>query len=284
MRNLLCSLFFLGIFITSSQSMAAETIDPARPTDWSTADRLNFTERWNRANVLNLMRGAVGAAEYTNIAQRTDFYNWFDQIRKLQRHDVLWPAAAWVVAGQMRNLDDPLRSAALAARRTTIGRAVDSKKLLEFARAGNKAIFDDVFPKLQVVFQRGMLNNPLGGEEAKNWDRTTLHHEQFDVVQPIYEQYAGKDEQMAAELRDLASGSDILGFSGMAIGNSLDFRGNILSPQDRFNHGIGTVVSTYSRFEKTIDASRDRRQQARPDPTAGGAVQSPSNAENVDCH
>ena len=64
----------------------AEVDAPAQPQDWSPLDRSTFTERWNRANVLNLLRGAAGAEEYRTIAQRAAFYDWFDQIRDVQGH------------------------------------------------------------------------------------------------------------------------------------------------------------------------------------------------------
>jgi hypothetical protein len=260
--------------------LAAEVENPTKPQDWAVADRIAFTARWNRANVLNLMRGAAGAQEYRTIGQRTDFYNWFDQIRKVQKHDIMWPAAAWVVAGQMRNLEDPVRSAALASRRTVMGRTVDSGRLLSFAGEGNKAIFDDVFPRLKDAFERGVLRRPLQGDEARAWDKETLRREQLDIVQPIYERYARLDRDMAAELKDLAAASDVLSTSGIAIGNALDFTGDILSGQDRYDHALNVVVPAYNRFESAIDGSRQRRQQAAPDPTAGGMVQSPPTPED----
>lgn len=261
-----------------TQVFAAEVENPTNPQDWSAEDRIAFTERWNRANLLNLLRGPSGAQEYRTIGQRTDFYNWFDQIRKVQKHEIMWPSAAWLVASQMRNLEDPTRSAALAARRAAIDRTVDSELLLSFAREGNRAIFDDVFPRLKEVFERGVIRQPLQGDEARIWDKETLRREQFEVVQPVYERYARGNRNMAAELMDLAAGSDILSVSGIAIGNALVFTGDILSPQDRYDHGLNVVVPTYKKFESTIDGSRQRRQQAAPDPTGGGMVQPRSSA------
>jgi hypothetical protein len=159
-------------------------------------------------------------------------------------------------------------------RRAAIGRTVDSDRLLQFAKDGNKAIFDDVFPWLKEVFERGLKGNPLRGEEATTWDKELLHREQYDVVQPTYQRYAGADPNMAAELKDLASGADVLTISGVAIANALDFTGDILSAQDRYQHGLNVVVPFYKRFEATVDGSRQRRQQAKPDPSAGGMIKS----------
>jgi hypothetical protein len=262
-----------GLGMTGSPLAAAEVDHPTQLSDWSYSDRVNFTERWNRANALNLMRGPSGAQEYRTITQRAAFYDWFDQIRKVQKHETMWPAAAWVVASQMGNVEDPVRSGVLAARRAAIGRTVDSDRLLQLAKDGNKAIFDDVFPRLKEVFERGLKGDPLRGERATTWDKEVLHREQFDVVQPIYQKYAGSDPNMRGELKDLASGADVLTVSGVAIANALDFKGDILSAQDRYQHGLQVVIPFYRRFEAAIDGSRQRRQQAKPDPSAGGMIQ-----------
>ena len=251
----------------------AETSSPGSAADWTFQDRDTFTARWNRACAINLMSGARGAQQYASIGQRTAFYNWFDQIREIQGHTILWPAAAWIVASQMRSLEDPIRTAGLTVRRAASGRFEDSTRLIAFGRDGNKAIFDDVFPRLKEVFERGLRGNRLTGAEADGWDRQTLRHEQFDVVQPIYQRHAGADAAMAGELAAMASGDDILGIGGVAIGWRLDFTGNIMLPQDRFNHGMNVVVPFYRRFKQVIDQARTRRQASRPDPSAGGMVQ-----------
>jgi hypothetical protein len=99
-------------------------------TDWSLEDRRDFTAAWNRANVMNLMRGRDAALEYRSIRQRTDFYNWFDQIREIQGHDILWPAAAWIVAAQMVSLEDPVRTALMTLHRA-VGRTRGGRRLLD---------------------------------------------------------------------------------------------------------------------------------------------------------
>jgi hypothetical protein len=157
-----------GLGMTGSPLAAAEVFDqPTQPSDWSYSDRVNFTERWNRANALNLMRGPSGAQEYRTITQRAAFYNWFDQIRKVQKHEIMWPAAAWVVASQMANIEDAVKSETLAVRRAAIGRTVDSDRLLQFAKDGNKAIFDDVFPRLKEVFEQSREHNSYGSNTAR---------------------------------------------------------------------------------------------------------------------
>jgi hypothetical protein len=238
----------------------AEINSPSLPTDWAYSDRTSFTGRWNDANVFNLMRPSTGYEEYRTISQRAAFYDWFDQIREVQGHEILWPAAAWVVAQQMSNVDKPS------------GLALINQTVRQFANQGNKAIFDDVFPRLADVFMRGLRNNALRGVEARNWDRETLRREQSIVVQPLYELYGRLDPGVTRELAAMAEGKGIYAFGGVAIGFALDFAGNIMNPMDRFNHGMNRVVLFYQRFKAAIDQSRRRRQVARPDPTARGRV------------
>ncbi len=249
-----------------------ETNDPTRVLDWAYADRANFTARWNRANVLNLLRPSNGFEEYRTIGQRAEFYNWFDQIREAQGHETLWPAAAMIVATQMRSLEDPFRTLAMTLRRAVSLRFETSEALIAFGERGNKMIFDDVFPKLGDLYRQGLAGNPLKGEAAASWDRATLHHEQFDVVQPIYVQAVHANPELRDELEDMAAGHDVFWLGGVAIGSRLDFTGDILSAQDRYNHGMNVVVPFYKQFKAALDSGRRRSQVAKPDPAAGGMV------------
>jgi hypothetical protein len=237
----------------------AEIDDPSSPVDWSYADRIGFTRRWNYANCLNLYMAAPD--QYKKIAQRAAFYDWFDQIRERQGHEILWPAAAWVVAMQMSNVDKFPQD------------IIISDKVIEFAHAGNKTIFDDVVPRLKDVYMQGLRGNPITGADAQQWDAATLHHEQFDVVQPLYERYARTDMGVRTQLQHMASGSGIYAMGGVAIGFRLDFVGDIMDPQDRYNHGMNKVVAFYNQFKQAIDSSRRREEQFQPDPNAGGLIQ-----------
>ncbi len=112
----------------------AEVEAPKSAVDWTEDDRLTCSATWNGANCFNLMRPGEGAKEYKTIRQRTYFYDWFDQIREVQGHGIMWPAAAWIVAAQMSNVENFWKNWFIA----------DAMKPL--AEEGNKAIFDDVFP------------------------------------------------------------------------------------------------------------------------------------------
>src|SRR5262249_55878394 len=94
----------------AEEATMAETDSPQSAVDWTENDRLSFTERWNGANAFNLLRPTSGAKEYQTIRQRAFFYDWFDQVREVQGHEILWPAAAWIVATQMSNVENPLKN------------------------------------------------------------------------------------------------------------------------------------------------------------------------------
>jgi hypothetical protein len=272
----------------------AEVDTAAAGGDWTKSDRLSFTSAWNRANVLNLMRGASGASEYKTITQRTAFYNWFDQIREMQGHEIMWPAAAWIVAMQMSNMDSGTQRFLMTAAQTTndiwpllpiapvlafvhgsgVSKTVDTMN--RFANEGNTAIFDDVFPKLAEIFKQGLKTQKVVGKAAQEWDAATLRNEQFKVVDPIYKKYTNSNPQLSAFLKGLASGNGVFAMGGIAIGNNLDFKGDILSPSDRYNHGLNVVTKFYSQFKESITSVRGRIQQSKPDPTAGGIIRAGS--------
>ncbi len=193
---------------------------------WLTSDRENNTATWDNANDVNLQK-ANGYKEYKTISQRRDFYGWFSDKTEAMGFETNWAGAANIVAGQMAVMDFP-------GAEFFVGEDV-----VDFANAGNKAIFNDVFDNL-----RELHNGPvLKGGAAAQWDRQTLYNEQFNVVQPLYE---GQSRSTIATLQNLASGN---GFYGLGITSSLRFSGNIMSAKDRYNHGMNKVTP-YSILHK----------------------------------
>ena len=73
---------------------------------WLTSDRTNNTGIWDEANRINLQENRSG--DYTSVSQRRDFYGWYAGKIDVKGFDNNWPSAAYVVAGQMSNLDNPL--------------------------------------------------------------------------------------------------------------------------------------------------------------------------------
>ncbi len=238
----------------------AEVESPQSAVDWTEDDRMSFTERWNGANCFNLMQPSSGFKEYKTIRQRTYFYEWFDQIREVQGQEILWPAAAWIVALQMSNVENWLRNLAIPG------------AMGPLAQEGNKAIFDDVFPRLAEVYRNGLKGKKLLGPEATAWDEQTLRNEQFVVVQPIYERHIRATPSLTGDLGKMASGKGVYSLGGLAIGNALDFTGDITKPQDRYNHGAVVVPRFYKQFKAAIDSGRKRTQRVKADPTAGGRI------------
>lgn len=189
---------------------------------WLKSDRESRTSVWGKANEVNLQKGD-GYTEYSTISQRKDFYGWFADKIDARGFDNNWPGAANIVAGQMSNMDNPLIA----------WWAGDD--IVSFANAGNKAIFNDVFDNL-----RDLYNGPvMKGAAAEAWDVATLRNEQFNVVQPLYEQQSTSTISVLAKM---AKGQSIY---GPGVTGALRFEGNLLKAQDRYNHGAGKVTNFY---------------------------------------
>ncbi len=199
---------------------------PMGDGDWYVSDRLNNTERWKTANSFNLSKGLEGAFEYTTITQRTAFYGWFQNEIYAMGHETQWAGAAFVIAGQMAELD-------------TWKSAFVSDEVVEFANAGNKAIFNDVFDDLGAVY---FSNTKITGAQAELWDMKTLYNEQFNVVDPIYKE---QSKQTLNTLAKMAKGKGIYWFG---VPNELKVKGNINSPLDRFNHGWNKATAYYLKY------------------------------------
>lgn len=197
---------------------------------WLKSDRSDNTGVWQAANTFNLQQGQ-GYNQYTSISQRADFYAWFTGTIEAKGFETNWPGAATIVAQQMSGLDN----GALA---WWVGDDV-----VKFGNAGNKAIFNDVFDNL-----RDLYNGPvLKGQAAATWDANTLHHEQFDVVQPIY---AAQSSATISTLENMAKGSWLY---SLGINPNLRFTGDIMNPQDRYNHGAGKVTDFYKGMKSPVN-------------------------------
>ncbi len=190
--------------------------------DWKTSDRVDNTSVWQNANIYNLGQ-STGYNEYTTISQRTDFYKWFAADVAAKGFEVNWPGAASIVASQMANLDNKIVA-------WWVGDDV-----VKFGNEGNTAIFNDVFDNLAAL-----RNGPvLKGVAAQNWDAVTLHHEQFDVVQPIYM------KQSPETINELSLMAKVQNSYRLGATGGLRFEGNIMSPADRYNYGATKATFFY---------------------------------------
>lgn len=205
------------------------------PADWTPKDREEGTERWHRAQLHLMCQAAHGTSavarqiaqqHFKTIVQRTAFYNWFDQVRLAQGHEVVWVGCAWLVASQFARFDtlgnatkitsfsppfgagqinlywrsssevfDGLltqaREVYKGATAADPGRAIAAGKTLDdlvaFAKAGNRRIFEDVYAAhLPPLFLKGLRGQRLVGKEAEAWDLAMIHKEQREIIEPEY--------------------------------------------------------------------------------------------------
>jgi len=144
---------------------------------WLTSDREDNTAVWGTANFTNLHK-ENGNLEYTKIAQRADFYRWFDGASKEKGHETRWAGAAAQVADLAHAVGE---NRLLVPLGKFVGLANDEMEAA--AQHGNKIIFDDVFGKLRSLYD----SNPVTGGAARAWDEKTLAEEQM-LVQPMYKE------------------------------------------------------------------------------------------------
>lgn len=159
---------------------------------WLTSDRENNTSVWNSANAYNLQQ-PEGNKEYTLIVQRADFYNWFQSATDKKGFELKWPGAAGEVAHAVNLLTNYwVRFSGFS-----------NESAVNFANAGNKIIFNDVFSKLREAYNGA----PLKGKEAYNWDANALSQEQ-NLIQPLYD-FSPAKALISASAKQLFLGSSV---------------------------------------------------------------------------
>ena len=204
--------------------------------DWREDDRINGTDTWKNANKYNLQQ-KNGQKQYKTIEQRAEFYKWFQNTTESRGYDTKWAGAAFVIAAQMSNIH--------SANSSAINNNVESD-VKKFAEAGNKEIFNDVFPKLKKLY-----NGPvLKGNAANSWDSKTLHNEQFNVVDRIYRD---QRPEVLDELSYMAKGQNTfypVRIYSLGVPNNLRFNknGDIRNPRERFAHGMNVAVPYWNKY------------------------------------
>jgi hypothetical protein len=204
--------------------------------DWREDDRINDTDTWKNANKYNLQQ-KNGQKQYKTIEQRAGFYKWFQNDTESKGYETKWAGAAFIVASQMSNIHSFVSS--------MINNDVEAD-VKAFAEAGNKAIFNDVFPKLKELF-----NGPVKkGKDAKIWDSNTLHNEQFNIVGPIY---LAQRPEVLDELSYMAKGQNTYfpfrRYSlGVPVALRFNLKGNVRMPQERYDHGMNVAVPYWNKY------------------------------------
>ena len=174
--------------------------------DWTTADRISNSARWQEACLMNL--NAVDSGQYTRIVERRDFYKWFYEFTASRGYTTRWTLAASVVANgahQIADMDDDLLS---ELANEELGLA--NVELRGAMREGNQVIFDVVLPKLKKLLDGG----PLKGAAALKWDMQVLAEEQT-LIQPLYDRMSKDSLQ---QLDDIARQSGVVGFAASLAG------------------------------------------------------------------
>ena len=201
---------------------------------WLGTQRKSKNKAWYRANKFNLTQNPNGAAEYRSIPQRRDFYKWFDKkVVTKQGHEITWVYAAKEV---VKGVDD-LHDNSLIV---TINEGIDnSRNLMNFTEKLNTDIFNNVFPELKKVYERGADGKPLKGQDAKDWDSKVLHTEQFEVAQPLYDQLIKQKPETYYLMQRLLKQEGSYGTFATLAGNPLPaFTGTLSKAQDRFDYGM----------------------------------------------
>ena len=174
--------------------------------DWTTADRISNTKRWQNACLTNL--NAVDSSQYTRIVERRDFYKWFYEFTASQGYTTRWALAASVVANgahQVADIDDDFLN---AFANEELGLA--NVELRGYMREGNQVIFDNVLPKLKKLIDGG----PLKGAAALKWDMQVLAEEQT-MIHPLYTKMSKDSLQ---QLDDIARQSGVVGIAASVTG------------------------------------------------------------------
>ncbi|MES1226827.1 MAG: hypothetical protein ABUT20_65745, partial [Bacteroidota bacterium] len=103
---------------------------------------------------------------------------------------------------------------------------------IDFANTGNRMIFEDVFPKLEKLYD----GPTVKGQDAYNWDAMALSQEQ-NLIQPLYETTKSIGVVSAASKQILA-GAKILAFvKGIKI-KPFPENGNITDVSQRWAYGM----------------------------------------------
>jgi len=211
----------------------------AGPRDWTTADRVGRTPRWQAACLANL--DAVDSSQYGRIVERRDFYRWFYEYTVARGYTTRWPLAASIVADGAHQVADMDEQHDVA--NDVLGLA--GVELQGVMREGNQVIFDNVLPKLKQLRDGG----PITGAAALRWDMLVLAEEQA-LVQPMYgrmsKEALDEIDYIARQRRFAGLGAwwtkegRVAGGPHVAGGDVPPFGGQSLTAvEDRWRYGMG---------------------------------------------
>lgn len=185
------------------------------PSDWLHSDRKKKTLVWHKANMYNLKNNLP--AEYENIKQRRDFYNWFYSEVSKKGHKVAWPAMSYFISRKLR-----LTNA--FPYRFFLGKDVRT-----YSNIGSRTVFYRCFPVLKDLF---FLDRIVAKEEALKWDKDILYYEQFKWISEIYSEMSPKTLK---KLERIAKGKWLY---SLMVPRKIRFSGKLEVAQDRFDYAV----------------------------------------------
>ena len=205
--------------------------------NWCTSDREENTDVWQSANDYNLRRGARGADEYTTIAQRRAFYQWFGQWALDEGHTVAWPAAAAWVLTPIVGLEADVSAGGLRGWFASSIAGYD-EGVSAYANAVNEAIFSDMFQLLLDVYTA---DNLITGDAAVRWDHRAVEREQ--TLPSVLAIYRTLDQQTLQTVNAMATRGSWPYSAGISVGQPYPpaLNGHIRDPNARITLGKAMV-------------------------------------------
>lgn len=192
---------------------------------WLKKDRKKDNGTWRTANVFNLSADR-GDLKYKSIQEKRDFYDWFDEERVNQGHEINIIGVVAIVADQLSNFDKFFV-------RTLV---IRSKEVVWFGHEGSDKVLAYAFPLLKEVYFSEEL---LKGEAAKEWDFEFEKNEQCIIVEAVYNQLSAKS---IGKLERMAKGK---GIYNLAVKKELKFKGEITNCKDRYKYAFTDLMNYY---------------------------------------
>ena len=228
--------FFLLFMINEAgakefSSMAAylkifpETLPNGKDGNWLKSDRLKNTSAWNNANKVNI-RLSNGYKEYTDIAERSAFYTWFQHQTDSLGFETKWSYAAAITTKKLEKL---LTSPAKLT-------GISNSEICTFVTEGSQVIFDDIWHDLRLLY----ISKPLSGKVAETWDANLLLKEQ-NLIEPYYQKLSASTIK---RLEKLLRKENF--FSRLMPG--YEFEGRLLILRDRWYYGMKMMHYQNQKF------------------------------------
>ncbi len=197
---------------------------------WLKIDRKEETEVWKQANKFNLDT-ENGNRKYKTIAQKRDFYLWYDIERKRLGHEIKWIGIAAIAAEQLSKTENRFIRIFI----------IRNKEVVKFANEGSERVFEFAFPLLKKVY---FSNEIIKGKEAEHWAMEYGLNEQCVILEPLYKELSHKAFK---KLDRMAKGEGIF---YLGVPKGLRYEGKLEDCQSRFEHGIKQILPYYLSKQK----------------------------------